>query len=97
MARVGLWIGLVHRLGTLDVSPIMNLRYIKPVMMNRHSSFDGMSSYAEHCRFAPHGCKIIVTALSRMITYKLYISVQDGPFVAISMIQRCRRVILESN
>ncbi len=35
MARVGLWIGLVHHLGTLDVPPIMGLRLIKPMLMNR--------------------------------------------------------------
>lgn len=35
MARVGLWVELVHHLGTFNVAPIMNLGLVKPIAMNR--------------------------------------------------------------
>ncbi len=40
MVRVGLWIGLVHYLVTLNTEPILSLRLVKPIVVHRYSKFD---------------------------------------------------------
>ena len=69
MARVGLWKELEHNLGTIDVVPIMGLRFIKPISMNRHSKLEDCV-YEEYWGGVPHG-KHIVTEIG-FIDFKVY-------------------------
>lgn len=69
MARVGLWKELEHNLGTIDVVPIMGLRFVKPISMNRHSKLEDCV-YEEYWGGVPHG-KHIVTEIG-FIDFKVY-------------------------
>lgn len=71
MARVGLWKELEHHLGTIDVVPIMGLRWVRPIAMNRYSEFmsDG---YIERWGCVKHGRDIEINSRFRRISFKVY-------------------------
>lgn len=66
MARVGLWTELTHHLGTLNVVPIIGLRLVKPISMNRHSKLQDCD-YEEYWGGSRHGKHII-----GFIDFKVY-------------------------
>lgn len=70
MARIGLWNELVHRLGTLNVVPIMELRLVKPIAMNRYSRLNN-GLYTEYWGYIRHGWNIDISP-SRRFEVKVY-------------------------
>lgn len=76
MARVGLWNELVNHLGTIDVVPIMGLRLVKPMLMNRWyvvvypDTGSAFVRYAEYAGCLRHGWWI--EGLNGFLDYKSY-------------------------